>query len=1006
MLQRSHALQGYIGVYAKQDLKTLTASDLPQSVKDLWEFTWSGKLREAFLHSQSMDTSELRPQLRDLVEADIILLRVKIGLGLPKPLPHYPRRSFARLVFNYALYSHYFWVDHKQAYRALFQMLWISIWYPRLRFWMTCLFLIGHMLAIGGKPKAGYPLASLMFHWVMRRRQQNRTIPKAAENIIVAAYPYTNFVTNRLAHLPGLIKSILPVLPQDPYYQTIFQISCLYWTSYSGDIVNSEVLCSQFKKLHQEKKLLRYAPISQIIQLLPIALRGYAHVITSEFHAILEEHKEENYDHAINSQFYRISALIQLHLGEHPGALQCINRAIRYRNITGFQNWKKFDMKVRQAALDSAGIAQIESIIPIPKHLSGPHVHFFLTRIILDLKNLLSQPEIFRSQLRDVLASHFAWPEIHVVKDLPGLYSSDPAIKVDDRYLVFLGLTEDRSLFIKEILADLSPYIVSLDKSLKQIRAMNDRLAGVSTMLTIARTTQMLAHDVRQPFSLTQSLLDQMRRARTYNELMSLIGEFGPEIERSLYQVNGMIADVMEVGGKGSLSLEATDPSSLIESALLNYFRHAEDLPLTFSYDFQHKQKVLIDDLKVSRVVTNIIKNAAEAVDLPGRLWFKTTDRGENIEFVIGNTGSYIAEDERRQLFDAFYTQGKSRGTGLGLAIAKKIIIAHGGDIWCESDRERGTEFLFTLKKCDTPIEATRNLPQSPSQIKEYFSKQALSLPLQQAEAELELEKTLALSLNKPCRILIADDEALYRNVLQKQILQSPTLAQKVHLHICSSAEEALEAWMQFKPDLIFMDIYFGHQRMDGLEAVKELRKQGCQAYIGIHSHRDTIESHSEAYQSGANEFMAKPMSRAALLDSIKSQLSPMERTEHPSPAIKHFVLVEDSPLMRYQWSLQPGLQLMASYKNGKEFRDQVKEQDLADSSLDFIVMDLSFEDSDGFDGISCIRWLRTLGFKHPIYISSNSSVAPETLHELQATLVAKNPKQAVRQIVENLQKE
>ncbi|MFN9193606.1 MAG: hypothetical protein ACK5V2_07870, partial [Pseudomonadota bacterium] len=112
----------------------------------------------------------------------------------------------------------------------------------------------------------------------------------------------------------------------------------------------------------------------------------------------------------------------------------------------------------------------------------------------------------------------------------------------------------------------------------------------VSTMLTIARTTQMLAHDVRQPFSLTQSLLDQLRRAKTYNELMSLIGEFGPEIERSLYQVNDMIADVMEVGGKGTLTLEATDPSSLIESALLNYFRHVADLPLTFSYDFQHKQ--------------------------------------------------------------------------------------------------------------------------------------------------------------------------------------------------------------------------------------------------------------------------------------------------------------------------------------------------------------------------------------------------------------------------------
>jgi len=70
------------------------------------------------------------------------------------------------------------------------------------------------------------------------------------------------------------------------------------------------------------------------------------------------------------------------------------------------------------------------------------------------------------------------------------------------------------------------------------------------------------------------------------------------------------------------------------------------------------------------------------------------------VEFSVHNTGSFIDENMRKKIFEPFFTS-KRTGMGLGLSIVQEITQSHGGRLWVESDREKGTRFAFRIPSLD-----------------------------------------------------------------------------------------------------------------------------------------------------------------------------------------------------------------------------------------------------------------------------------------------------------------
>jgi signal transduction histidine kinase/DNA-binding NarL/FixJ family response regulator len=387
----------------------------------------------------------------------------------------------------------------------------------------------------------------------------------------------------------------------------------------------------------------------------------------------------------------------------------------------------------------------------------------------------------------------------------------------------------------------------------------------------VARMTQMMAHDVRRPFSVLRIALGMLRSTKDLRKMEHVLARVIPEVDKAIESVSGLIADVMEVGSESAeLVQEPCAPESLIESTLAEMARVYPQADIKFSYQLVHAQKV-------GRAFSNIVSNAIQAMGLKGSIWFKTKESDGVVEFCIGNAESLIPRENIPKLFDAFFTSGKKGGTGLGLAIAHKVFAAHGGRIWCRSERtaeypDGMVEFFFTLPVAvGFPCSWDRPLARQSAELASAFCGNDFSQSATgSGESALEDEAQLAIEpLGRPLRILIVDDEPVYRSALADQILCSASLSHKCDVGQVSGSVEFWSYANLEGTDLIITDVDLGAESSDGFDLVADLRRGGVPSFVCVHSNRVVAADYRRAMEVGADAFLPKPMGYSHLLKVI-----------------------------------------------------------------------------------------------------------------------------------------
>jgi hypothetical protein len=106
---------------------------------------------------------------------------------------------------------------------------------------------------------------------------------------------------------------------------------------------------------------------------------------------------------------------------------------------------------------------------------------------------------------------------------------------------------------------------------------------------------------------------------------------------------------------------------------------------------------VLLDKEQITKVVTNLVLNASEAISQAGEIRIETSqNNGWAVLLVADNGCGMTPEFMSRALFRPFQTT-KKKGLGIGMFQSKMIVEAHGGRIEVESEVQKGTTFRVLL---------------------------------------------------------------------------------------------------------------------------------------------------------------------------------------------------------------------------------------------------------------------------------------------------------------------
>ena len=204
-----------------------------------------------------------------------------------------------------------------------------------------------------------------------------------------------------------------------------------------------------------------------------------------------------------------------------------------------------------------------------------------------------------------------------------------------------------------------------------------------------------LSHELKSPIAALRAGLTALAapRAGLAPEQRELLGD----LDRQATRLDSMVGDLLALSRlEAGLGME-TEPHSFAEvvgasvremrSQLKGHevnVRIPDDLP-----------PVEVDDTQLSRVVGNLLENAAEWAPREGSIEVGALLIDDHVEAWVENDGPGIAPNDLDHVFDTFWSR-RATGTGLGLAIAKRVIEAHGGTIRAEN-RRRGPRFTFTL---------------------------------------------------------------------------------------------------------------------------------------------------------------------------------------------------------------------------------------------------------------------------------------------------------------------
>ncbi|MDL2232047.1 response regulator [Ruminococcaceae bacterium OttesenSCG-928-L11] len=412
--------------------------------------------------------------------------------------------------------------------------------------------------------------------------------------------------------------------------------------------------------------------------------------------------------------------------------------------------------------------------------------------------------------------------------------------------------------------------INKLTQNSEELERKNENLGELNGMLVEARDQAEASNRAKSIF--LSNMSHEMRTPLNAIVGMTAIGQKAKEpdkkddafqkIKEASAHLLSLINDILDMSKMEANKLEL----SPVRFSFARVAEEAGDLirvqlkekaqTLTTEIDENIPETLVGDDVRLSQVLINLLSNAVKFTGERGEIGLRAfvkekAGNGVTLQVEVSDTGIGISGEQQAKLFRMFEQADNSTsrsfgGTGLGLALSKRIVGLMDGEIWVESEPDKGSTFFFTVK-----------LEQDAAEKKE--SPNPTENAAEQADSPVDYTGK---------RLLLAEDIAINREIVIAML-------EETHIGI-DCAANGREAYEMFAAnpgqyDLILMDIQM--PEVDGVEATRMIRQIDTKTPIialTANVFTDDVETYLE---SGMNNHIGKPLDYTQTMEMLEQYL-------------------------------------------------------------------------------------------------------------------------------------
>jgi signal transduction histidine kinase len=271
----------------------------------------------------------------------------------------------------------------------------------------------------------------------------------------------------------------------------------------------------------------------------------------------------------------------------------------------------------------------------------------------------------------------------------------------------------------KDEFAQLSTAFNTMAENLQQSHAiLEDLVKARTTALEQANLRLRKADRLKSEFlaNMSHELRTPLNSILGFSELLK-DPVFGSVTEKQLLYLNNisssgkhllaLINDILDLAkvdaGKIELHREPLSVIQLLDEIVSNLRSISEKKQIQVSREIAPEiTSIYVDHGRFKQIMINLLSNALKFTPANGQITIIAKSEKEFIHISVIDTGIGISHDNIDRIFNEFEQVDGSRtrkfeGTGLGLALSRRLVELHGGEIWVESELEKGTKFTFSI---------------------------------------------------------------------------------------------------------------------------------------------------------------------------------------------------------------------------------------------------------------------------------------------------------------------